>query len=100
MKVYDRDPTGSATAGPGRSQEAQKADRSSGSSSLAGSNSADRVELSTGLASLSRAIAAEGSDRASRVQQLNAQYQSGSYQPDSLAISHGMIAEALNVGGK
>jgi len=101
MRVYDRDLTGAAAAESGRSQETQKADRdTTTTSSQPGSASGDRVELSSGLAGLSRALAAYGTDRASKVQQLTAQFQSGTYQPSSLAISQGMVAEALSGGAK
>jgi anti-sigma28 factor (negative regulator of flagellin synthesis) len=100
MRIYDRDLTGTASAESGRSHEAQKADRESGtaSSQSGSSTSGDRVELSSGLASVSRALTAYGSDRASKVQQLTAQVQSGSYNPSSLAISQGMVTEALSGG--
>jgi hypothetical protein len=58
------------------------------------------VALSSGLARLSRVLASYGTQRAARVQQLAAQFQAGSYQPDSLAISQGMVAEALSAGAK
>jgi flagellar biosynthesis anti-sigma factor FlgM len=99
MRIYDRDLSGTAAAESGRSQETQKADReATTTSSQAGTPTGDRVELSSGLASVSRALAAYGSDRASQVQQLTAQVQSGTYQPDSLAISRGMVAQALGGG--
>ena len=97
MRIYDRDLTGTASAESGRSQETQKADRDATTSrtSQSGTNSGDRVELSSGLASVSRALTAYGSSRASKVQQLTAQFQSGTYRPDSLAISQGLVAQAL-----
>jgi flagellar biosynthesis anti-sigma factor FlgM len=102
MRIYDRDLTGTASAESGRSQETQKTDRdaTTSTSSQSGSSSGDRVELSSGLASVSRALAADGSSRASKVQQLTAQFQSGTYNPDSLAISQGMVAQALGGGGQ
>lgn len=60
--------------------------------------SSDTVELSSGLASVSRALSAYGSDRANKVQQLSTQFQSGTYQPSSMAISQGMVAQALSGG--
>jgi len=101
MRIYDRDLTGAAAAESGRSQETQKPDReSSSTSSASGSGSSDRVELSSGFASVSRAMASQSSDRANKVQQLTMQYQSGNYQPNSLATSQGMVAEALSGGAK
>jgi anti-sigma28 factor (negative regulator of flagellin synthesis) len=100
MRIYDRDVTGTPAAESGRSQEAQKTDRESSttSSQPGSSTSSDRVELSSGLASVSRALTAYGSDRAGKVQQLTSQVQSGSYNPSSLAISQGMVTEALSGG--
>ena len=99
MRIYDRDLTGAAAAEPGRSQETQRPDREAtvaptGSSSGSG----DRVELSSGLASVSRALASYQSDRSAKVESLTVQFQSGNYNPSSLAISQGMVAEALTGG--
>jgi flagellar biosynthesis anti-sigma factor FlgM len=99
MRIYDRDLTGTASAESGRSQETQRADRDTSATSPQSNNtSSDRVELSSGLATVSRALAAYGSDRANKVQQLTAQVQSGSYSPNSLSISQGMVANALSSG--
>jgi flagellar biosynthesis anti-sigma factor FlgM len=99
MRIYDRDLTGTASTGSGRAQESQKADRESTTSSpQSGGATGDRVELSSGLASVSRALSSYSSDRASRVEQLTAQVQSGTYNPSSLAISQGMVAQALSGG--
>ena len=101
MRIYDRDLTGTAATDSGRPQEAQKADReATTTASQSGSSSGDRVELSSGLATVSRALAAYGSDRAGKVQQLAAQFQSGTYQPSSLATSQGMVSQALDVGAQ
>jgi anti-sigma28 factor (negative regulator of flagellin synthesis) len=48
------------------------------------------------MGSLSRAMQSFGSSRASLVQSLAAQYQSGTYKVDSAAIGRGMISEALS----
>ncbi len=83
----------------GRTQDVQRAGREDGY--RAGSGSAgggDQVELSSALGTLSRAMTAYGSGRQTQVSALTAQYQSGSYRPDSLATSRGMIAEALAAG--
>lgn len=99
MRINDLSMTGTASAESGRTQETQKADReTAASSSQSGSSSGDRVELSSGLASVSRALASSSSDRASKVQQLSAQFQSGNYKPSSLATSQSMVSEALSGG--
>jgi anti-sigma28 factor (negative regulator of flagellin synthesis) len=99
MRIYDRDLTGAASTESGRSQETQKTDRdATTTSSQQGSPSGDRVELSSGLASVSRALAAYGSEHTNKVQQLSTQFQSGSYTPSSLAISQGIVTAALSGG--
>ena len=97
MRIYDRDLTGPAAAESGRSQETQRADRDGASaSSGSASKSGDRVELSSGFASVSRALATHHSERAAKVQALGVQFQSGNYQPNSLATSQGMVSEAVS----
>jgi hypothetical protein len=100
MRIYDVNLTGSSAAESGRAQEAQRSDRATGGrTGGAGANgSSDRVEFSSTLGRLSQALSSDGSARASRVQSLAAQYQSGSYRPDSTATSKGMVAEALAMG--
>ena len=86
---------GVSTPGLGSAQEIQKSGSGvsgAGSKSRAGS---DRVEFSSTLGSLSRAMESYSSSRESRVQALSAQYQSGTYKVDSAAISRGLISEAL-----
>jgi len=96
MRIYDRDLTGTASTESGRSQETQKADReATTTASPSGSPSGDRVELSSGLEVVARALAAYGTDRANKMQNLTVQFQSGTYNPNSMAISQGMVAEAL-----
>jgi hypothetical protein len=56
------------------------------------------VELSSALASVSRALMSYQSDRGAKVESLAAQFQSGSYQPNSLATSRGLVAEAVGTG--
>ena len=98
MKVYDVNLTGPSASEAGRSQEAQKADRESNSRPATGNSSSDRVELSGTMARISRAVSSYSADRASKVQALAGQYQSGNYRPDSVQTSQGMVAEALGSG--
>ncbi|HUI55078.1 MAG TPA: flagellar biosynthesis anti-sigma factor FlgM [Bryobacteraceae bacterium] len=99
MRIYDRDPIGAAAAETGRAQDTQKTDRETNARPQAATDgSADRVELSSTLSRVARALSTFGSDRAAKVQSLSNQYQSGSYWPDAMATSKGMIAEALGVG--
>jgi anti-sigma28 factor (negative regulator of flagellin synthesis) len=100
MRIYDLNLTGTSAGETGRTQETQRPDQADSSrAARAADRSSDRVEFSTALGKLSRAIAAQESSRASRVQALAAQYQSGRYRPDALGTSKGMVAEALAMGG-
>jgi anti-sigma28 factor (negative regulator of flagellin synthesis) len=96
MKIYDRNLTGTAASDASRPPEAHKTDhnREVGSS---GQGTGDRVEISGGLGALARAVSTDQSARANRIQALAAQVQQGTYQPDSLRTSRGMIAEAVAV---
>ena len=95
MRITNQNLTGASTTGTSNSQEIQKSGNSSSSSATAGAGG-DTVELSSTLGSLSRAMQSFGSSRTSVVQSLAAQFQSGTYQVDSAAISRGMISEALS----
>ena len=101
MKINDPNLSGAAAAETHRSQETQQTGRTgSGRSSGSGADSGDRVELSGNLGRLSRALSSFRSDRATQVQSLTAQYQTGSYRPDSAATSRGMVSEALDAGSQ
>ncbi len=96
MKIYDRNLTGASASEAGRAQELQKAG-GSGSGKPAGNGGAasDSVEFSGALGALSRILASSDTSRATRVQSLASQYQSGNYTPNSLATSRGIIEESL-----
>ena len=97
MRIYDVNVTGPSVGESGRTQEAQKASVSrTGSSGSSGAG--DRVELSSTLGRLSQALSGYESSRSNRVQALTSQYQSGYYQPDSLATSKSMVSDALAAG--
>src|SRR5882757_6496800 len=98
MKIYDNNLGGAAAAETSRKQDIQQIDRSNTGQSSAAGNSSDRVELSGTLGRLSRALSGFQTDRASRVQSLAAQYQEGTYHPDSTATSHSIVSEALDAG--
>jgi hypothetical protein len=98
MKVYDRGLTAAET---GQTQDVQKLNSGSGKTATRGADtSGDRVEFSGNLGRLSRTLATYETGRASRVQALAAQYQGGTYRPDSAAISRGLVGEALSAGMK
>jgi flagellar biosynthesis anti-sigma factor FlgM len=95
MRITNQNLTGASTTGTSNTQDTQKSGNSSNSSATAGA-SGDTVELSSTLGSLSRAMQSFGTSRDSMVQAIAAQYQSGSYQINSAAISQSMISEALS----
>jgi anti-sigma28 factor (negative regulator of flagellin synthesis) len=101
MRIYEGNLTGTA-AETSRAAETQRSERESSTrmGGSAASGGGDRVELSNALGSLSHALASYGSGRASRVEALTTQYQSGQYQTDASATSRGMVAEALTGGAQ
>jgi hypothetical protein len=101
MRVYDTNLTGTSAAETGRAQETQKIERGTQSqASRMGGAGSDRVELSGALGRLSQTLSSFQQDRASRVQALAAEYQSGRYRPDSMATSGAMVSEAVAAGLK
>lgn len=101
MKIYDQNLAGASAAEAGRSQEAQRTGRAGNSSTGATADAGgDHVALSDTLTSLSRAMSSYSENRSAKVQALAAQYNSGTYQVDSLATSRGIVAEALMYGGQ
>ena len=95
MKLYDRGPT---LASPVHAQQDGRklGNTNTGESVTRDADASwDHVEFSGDLGRLARSLSTYGNSRASHVQALAAQYQSGSYRPDSVAISQGMVREAL-----
>jgi flagellar biosynthesis anti-sigma factor FlgM len=97
MRVYDQNLNGTAASRTGGAQEIQRSDAPAGRRATARSES-DRVELSTTLGALSRALDGDRSGRASRVAELAAQFSRGEYRADSAATARGMLTEALAAG--
>ena len=101
MKIYDRNLTGSSAAETGRAQESQNVSRA-GTAKFptqgAIDGSKDSVEFSGTLGRLSRTLSTFDTSQADRVQALASQYQSGTYRPDPVATSKGMVAEAMSAG--
>jgi|SRR5581483_10278114 len=100
MRIHDQNLTGAAAAGSGRAQESQRVERGREARGAGHGSGGDRVELSSTLATLARALDANGADRTARVQELAAQYRSGRYRPDAAAMSRAMVGEALASGGQ
>jgi anti-sigma28 factor (negative regulator of flagellin synthesis) len=98
MRIYDVNLTGSSAAEAARAQEAQRTDRSSSSRSVGTNAGGDSIEFSSSLGRLSQTMASYTSSRSSRVEALAAQFQSGTYRPDSAATSKGVVSEALATG--
>jgi anti-sigma28 factor (negative regulator of flagellin synthesis) len=92
MKVTSQDLSGLGAAGASGAQEVQKP--GGGGKGASGGGGSDRVDFSSTLGSLSRAMSSEGSTRQAKIQALTTQYQSGSYSADSAEISRGLISEA------
>ena len=101
MRINDRNLTGATPAESGRAQEAQKPNRNQGvqTETPTTDKAGDRVELSSTLEALSRAISAFGAERSNRVQLHAVQYQRGTFHPDSEATARGIVSEALLAGG-
>src|SRR5581483_10087819 len=90
MRVNNHNLAGASAAGTSRTEETQRSEQAAGSRPGGLATGDDRVELSTALGSLSRALAAHQSDRSAKVQQLTALYQSGGYRPDAAGTSRAM----------
>jgi len=101
MRIYDTNLTGTSRAEWGRAHESQKLSSTGTGKTPAGGGldgSTDRVEFSGTLSRLSRALTTFESSRTNRIQTLAAEYQKGNYKPDSLAISRGIVSDALSTG--
>lgn len=94
MRIYDRNLTGAGTGETSRAQDTHKAE-SRAEQRTSGKTSGDRVEFSGSLGALARAVNTDQTARQSKIQALGDQVRSGSYRPDSKAISHGLVSETL-----
>lgn len=95
MKVTTQDLSNLGAAGSSSAQATQNHGTSGGASNHHSLDANDQVQFSSTLGSLSRAMSTESASRQAKVQKLSTQYQAGTYQPRSAAISHGMVSEAL-----
>ncbi|MGB9454696.1 MAG: flagellar biosynthesis anti-sigma factor FlgM [Bryobacteraceae bacterium] len=98
MKVVDRNLSSGSPVETGRTQETQRASITAGSGAATRAGGEDQVEFSNTLGSLARAMSTFNASRASKVQALAAQYQSGAYRADASTTSRAMIAHALAGG--
>jgi anti-sigma28 factor (negative regulator of flagellin synthesis) len=95
IQIYNDGLSGAATSGTGRTSELSHTTTANKPSSGTGSGGEDQVQIS----SLSSSLSAHSSQRAARVAQLAAAYQSGNYQVNSMDVSKAMINHALQPGG-
>jgi hypothetical protein len=100
MKIYDSNLTGTSAAQSGRTHESVKIgrDQSTRSTGSRPGEGSDRVEISSTLGRLSRALDTSSTERASRTQALAAQYSSGKYSAESKATSRAIVSEVLAAG--
>jgi anti-sigma28 factor (negative regulator of flagellin synthesis) len=98
MNVVDRNLNSASPVESGRTQETQRASTTTGSAATTRAGGGDQVEFSNTLGSLARAMSTFNANRASKVQALATQYQSGTYRANSQATSRTMIAHALTAG--
>jgi hypothetical protein len=98
MRICDQNLTGATGAEAARAQETQRSGQTGAPASSRNAPYGDRVEFSSTLGSLARAISTDSSGRANRVQALASVYQSGSYKADSAGTSRAMVSDALSAG--
>src|ERR1019366_2184826 len=100
MRIYDLNLTGASAAETGQAQKTQNLNRAGSDTSpgRADDGSNDSVVFSGTMSRLSRALATFESTRANRVRALAVEYQSGTYKPDPVATSKGLVSEALSAG--
>lgn len=95
MRIHDQNLNGAAASQTGGPQEVQRTERAGPARTGLSDGDGDRVEFSKTLGALSRALDADRSDRAARVEHLAALYRAGQYRGDPVAAAHAMISEAL-----
>jgi anti-sigma28 factor (negative regulator of flagellin synthesis) len=94
IRIYNDGLAGTAASETSRDQELSRTSTTDGTSSGSTADGEDQVRIS----SLSEALSAQGSQRAARVQDLAAVYQSGRYQVNSMDVSHAIVNNALQAG--
>lgn len=92
MKIDDRQNLGAVAPGAAAASEAGSRRTASGQAAGAGP---DTAELSGRAGRISQAVSRDTEHRAAVVEQIRAQVTNGSYQPDTAAISRGLVADAL-----
>ena len=94
IQIYNDGLAGLGSSEAARTQELSRATTGGKQTSGASSGGEDQVQIS----SLSSTLAAQGSDRAARLSQLAAVYQSGGYEVNSMDVSRAIVNHALQAG--
>lgn len=94
IQIYNDGLAGAGASQAARTQELSHAATGGQPASGAATGAEDQVQIS----SLSSSLTSQASDRAARVAQLAAAYQSGQYQVNSVEVSRAMVNHALQAG--
>jgi anti-sigma28 factor (negative regulator of flagellin synthesis) len=95
IQIYNDGLAGAGASEATRTQDLSRATTGGKPTSGASSGGEDQVQIS----SLSSALVAGESQRAARVQELSAAYQTGQYQVNSTDVSRAMVNHALTAPG-
>lgn len=97
MRVQDNNLTGTAASG---ASEAQRLDRTAGSSAGASrTQSGDKVSISGLAGRVSQQLEAAAAARENRIQTLSSLMQGGKYQVNPAVVSHSIVNDALAGNG-
>jgi anti-sigma28 factor (negative regulator of flagellin synthesis) len=98
MKVNDSVLSQAAASQPGKTRESEAVAAGAGrKGSAAQPQDGDRVQLSNLSGRLLEISAVQSAERDARIERLAADYRAGRYQPDALAVSRGIVDEAMRV---
>jgi negative regulator of flagellin synthesis FlgM len=101
MRISDPNGLGQlASTQSGKAGETEAAKAKTGSGSARPGAAGDRVELSSFSGRISESLLAASASRAQRVAELKAAVESGSYQPDPMAVGRSIIDHSLAVAGR
>jgi anti-sigma28 factor (negative regulator of flagellin synthesis) len=95
IQIYNDGLAGAGASETSRAQELSRTTTGGAPSSGSTAGGEDQVQIS----SVSSSLSAQGSERAARVQELAAAYQSGQYHVNSLDLSKALVDNALKTGG-
>jgi anti-sigma28 factor (negative regulator of flagellin synthesis) len=95
IRIYNDGLAGASALENSRAEQLSRTGGTGKPGAGAGPGGEDQVQMS----SLSEALTAAQSQRATNVQQLAAAYQSGHYHVDSTDVSRALVSHALEAGG-